>query len=176
MNIYVKVGTASAGPSKKSKKAPSRSASSNTKKPAQQEKRAPLYQDVDCYGSFSDEDTGYVEPNEEDDLIVEATSPKPKAWPPVRSTHANGPSSTLVNLSGSDAESDRLKMNLLALRKQASSCHFDHNLKSLLLSLQIADKDRLTNHEDILDDMLVLLLSLTPPAGSHTLGSFAEYH
>ena len=93
VTIYVKAGFGSAGPSKNTMKKTgskpvARPASAKSKVVVVQEKKVSLYQADDTLGSYSDDEEydTYIPSIDEDNDIVEATSPKLKAWPPVRST------------------------------------------------------------------------------------------
>jgi hypothetical protein len=134
VTIYVKAGSGSAGPSKKTtkktgSKPAARPASAKSKKTVVvQEKKVSLYQADDTLGSYSDDEEydTYIPLIDEDDDIVEATSPKPKAWPPARSTQdraANlrpSPSIELIDNSGDASMShiDQLHLDLKALRQE----------------------------------------------------------
>jgi hypothetical protein len=98
-----------------------------SKKTVVQEKKISLFQaDDDYLGSFSDDEEfdGYVPFIDDDDEIVEASSPKPKAWPPVRSVPARvtalRPSPSIEVIDDSMSTSDRLHLDLKALRRQVS--------------------------------------------------------
>ena len=133
MTIYVKAGTASV--KKTTKKMASkpvvRSVSAKTKTTVIQEKNISLYQADDYVGSFSDDEDydAYIPLIDEEDDIVEALSPKPKAWPPVRSAQERGvplrpsPSVEVIDDSVSLSASDRLHLDLKALRREVSSCY-----------------------------------------------------
>jgi hypothetical protein len=136
VTIYVKAGPASAGPSKKitkktASKPAARSASAKSKKTVVLEKKVSLYQADDYLGSFSDDEEfdAYMPPVDEEDDIVEASSPKPKAWPPMRSAPDRvvplrpSPSIEVIDDSGdvSMSTEDRLHLALKALRREVSS-------------------------------------------------------
>jgi hypothetical protein len=181
VTIYVRAGPGSAGPSKKTTKKTAskpvaRFASAKTKKSIVQEKKISLYQsDIDYLGSFSDEDEfdPYIPTIDEEDDIVEASSPKPKAWPPVRSMQERAaplrpsPSIEVEDDCGdvSMSDNDRLLSMLRALRCQASGCHRNSNVVMLIV-LQIIARDRLACDDDVFDEMFLHRLSLTPPSGS----------
>lgn len=73
-----------------------------------------LYQGDDDYlGSFSDEESAYIAPAEDDDDIVEAIAPEPKPWPPAR--HA--PKISASHSTSTDGDND-LEAKLLDLRRK----------------------------------------------------------
>jgi hypothetical protein len=133
VTIHVKAGPASAGPSKKTMKKTASKPVVRTasKQMVVQEKKLSLFQaDDDYLGSFSDDEEfdGYVPLVDDDDEIVEASSPKPKAWPPVRSVSERAtalrPSPSIEVIDDSNgasmSTSDRLLLDLQALRRQVS--------------------------------------------------------
>ena len=146
--IHVRAGPTSAGPSKKTTKKTASKPVVRTasKKTVIQEKKVSLFQlDDDYLGSFSDDEEfdGYVPFIDDDDEIVEASSPKPKAWPPVRSVServtALRPSPSIEVIDDNEGVSmstkDRLHLDLKALRHQVSRCdttrlrHFTYSFK-----------------------------------------------
>ena len=134
VTIYVKAGFGAAGPSKKTTKKTgskpvARPASAKSKKVVVvQEKKVSFYQADDTLGSYSDDEEydTYIPSIDEDDDIVEASSPKPKAWPPVRSTQdraANlrpSPSIEPIDDNGNASMGliDQLHLDLKALRQE----------------------------------------------------------
>jgi hypothetical protein len=137
VTIYVKTGSVSAVPSKKTAKktAPKsvvRSVSIKSKKTVVQDKEVSLYQADDYLGSFSDDEEydGYIPlVDDDEDKIVEASSPKPKAWPPVRLAQERpallrpSPSIEIIDDSRDESltTSDRLHLDLKALRREVGN-------------------------------------------------------
>lgn len=99
---------------------------SKTTKAVVPEKPVALYQSDDYFGSFSDEDDydAYVAPIDDEDDIVEASSPKPKAWPPLRSAQERVQVRPQANENiGEDSNeriSNQLHLQLITLRQQVS--------------------------------------------------------
>lgn len=126
VTIYVKSGSASVKKNLKKVTTKSTTRSLKTKKTVVQEKAVALYQSDDYFGSFSDDEDydAYIAPVDDEDDIVETSSPKPKAWPPLRPAQekVQAPAQTNEEIGENSNEtiSDQLHLELIALRQQVS--------------------------------------------------------
>lgn len=122
VTIYVKSGSVSTKKIQRRTTTKSATPSLKTKKALAQEQPVALYQSDDYFGSFSDDEdyNAYIAPVDDEDDIVEASSPKPKVWPPLRPAQERVQSRPQTNEEIGGGISDQLHLELIALRQQVS--------------------------------------------------------
>lgn len=119
-------------------------------------------------GSFSDdEQDAQLDRLDEEDDIVEAPSPEPKPWPPVRTAAPKASPTTIaipdVSTDSSDEVTNQLFKDLMDCRKEVHSDQI-YGSHRCLTSFQISRKHNILE-EDIFDEAFLFSLSLTPPQG-----------
>lgn len=175
VHIHVREAATSAGPSKKTtKKAATKTVGSRTTsgrgKQAVvqiQETARSLYDADEYMGSFSDEEQdAVIDPLNEEDDIVDAPSPEPKPWPPVRTTTGKtAPTTrTIADAPADTSDEDKLFKDLMAVRKEVQYSPNNDRYRCLT-SIQISRKHKITDEEDIFDQDFLFSLSLIPPQG-----------